>query len=49
MLACSLCVAAFLVMIGCKALAGEFIGLGVTFERPITNSQMLWEVSLGPQ
>jgi hypothetical protein len=30
------------------ALAGEFVALGVTFERPITNSQMLWEVPLGP-
>ena len=26
------------------ALAGEFIALGVTFERPITNSQVLWDV-----
>jgi len=32
-----------------QALAGEFIGLGVAFERPITNSQMLWEVPLGPR
>ena len=24
------------------ALAGEFIALGVTFERPITNSETLW-------
>jgi hypothetical protein len=29
-----------------KALAGEFIGIGVTFERPITNSQMVWEIPL---
>ena len=29
-----------------QALAGEFISLGVTFERPITNSQMLWIVPL---
>ena len=29
-----------------QALAGEFIALGVTFERPITNSQMLWDVPL---
>lgn len=29
-----------------QALAGEFISLGVTFERPITNSQMLWVVPL---
>ncbi len=27
-----------------QALAGEFIALGVTFERPITNSQVLWEI-----
>lgn len=27
-----------------QALAGEFIALGVTFERPITNSQMLWDL-----
>ena len=32
-----------------QALAGEFIGIGVTFERPITNSQMVWEVPLGAQ
>lgn len=29
-----------------KQLAGEFIGIGVAFERPITNSQMLWEIPL---
>jgi quinol monooxygenase YgiN len=30
-----------------RALAGEFIALGVIFEQPITNSQMLWDLSLG--
>jgi hypothetical protein len=25
-------------------LAGEFVSLGVSFERPITNSDMLWEL-----
>ena len=32
-----------------KALAGEFVGIGVTFERPITNSQMVWEVPLAAE
>jgi hypothetical protein len=27
-----------------QALAGEFIALGVTFEQPITNSQVLWDI-----
>jgi hypothetical protein len=31
------------------ALAGEFIALGVTFERPITNSQVLWDLSQRPE
>lgn len=31
------------------ALAGEFSALGVTFERPITNSQVLWDVPQHPQ
>ena len=26
------------------ALAGEFIALGVVFERPIVNSPLLWEI-----
>lgn len=29
-----------------KALAGEFIALGVAFERPITNSQVLWDLPM---
>ncbi len=26
------------------ALAAEFVGLGVTFERPITNYEILWQI-----